>query len=504
MSDENDNEGAPPPEPGPPAEDDNGGSQPKEDQSSAPSPDKEADIAAKSTGNLVPTENPTERQPEGDDKEISEDTQSSETDVDQQKEIDQDEKKSGQTSSEGSGLDGEAATSVPSEGAQQTADPDSIGNSKGAQILMSRFSSWTHTANEGAQTIWKKSVIPENAKTLWKQTPNLASIPRLQKVMGGAAEKAEPVAGKLALSPDAQALSKQSSSLADSTIGDESDEVSSESDDAKGETPTGETDVSSSGEQVDSRIRVGAALSKASTAASVVAESVATGFRGRYSGRAAPETPPARGAEPTKKTSPESQTDIILKSRVGKHMQEILDSLEGHEFAMLLGTGMLGVNLKQCFLKNHGVFVDFLVPGGQAESSGIVRSGDLLIRLGDGDLRKGTILEIPKAIAKARRPVVLILATGTKLAVEKMNYVDVAIAMMHRAREYYNKRGTLSNLPSASPIKGGNGDDLAAVDEIRSVCDTEVLLDNSADCFVTPPVPTLDIRKEFVDEVVLR
>ena len=390
-------------------------------------------------------------------------------------------------------------------------DPDNISNSKGAKILMTRFSSWKKNANEGAQTMWKSAVIPENAKTLWKQTPSLtSSMPRLQKAsMLFSSEKSEstPVTDKAALSPDAARELSKSSSLADSSIGDESDEVSSDGDvdDTGNEIPTTDTDGSSSSEKVEPRVRVGVAFSKASTAASVVAESVATGFRGRYSGKAAElESSQAAGIESTLKPSPDSQTDLILKSRAGQHMQEILDGLEDHEFAMLLGSGMLGVNLKQCYLKNHGVFVDFLVVGGQAESSGIVRSGDLIVRVGDVDLRKGTILEIPKETAKAHGPFIFSLSTGTKTALERINYVDVSVAMMHRARAYYFKRGTRPNPASPNPTNATIADDETNSDGIRSICESNVPLDDSADCFVSPPAPTLELRKEFEEEVALR
>jgi hypothetical protein len=317
--------------------------------------------------------------------------------------------------------------------------------------------------------------------------------------------------------------------MTDSSIGDEEDEVSSDGHSTSSEMiesidadADADADINSGVNPVDTRaVRVGVALSKASAAASkasaaasVVAESVATGFRGRYSA-STEATPPPKAKESGAKPLPESQTSLILKSRAGKHMQDILDKLENHEFAMLLGSGMLGVNLKQCYLKNHGIFIDFLVPGGQAELSGIIRAGDLPVRLGDIDFRKGTILEIPQQISKAKRPVVLILASGTKVSLERMSYIDVAVAMMHRAREFYNKRGSLSILPSASPKRqdpaaAANSDhegkvqESIAASDIRSVCDITVPVDDTVDSFVTPPAPTLDIRKEFLEEVPLR
>jgi hypothetical protein len=421
---------------------------------------------------------------------------------------------------------------------EQEADP-SKANSKGAQILMNRFSTWSQTANQRAGTLWKQGpAIQKNAQNLWKQAPNLPviQVPHCPVAMRGVGkertvlQKEERDAIKESLSKEVDDLetpnkektvvfSKSSSPMTDSSIGDEEDEVSSDGHSTSSEnieSIDADADSSNGVNPVDTRaVRVGVALSKASARASGVAESMATGFRGRYSA-STEATPPPKEKESGAKPLPESQTSLILKSRAGKHMQDILDKLEHHEFAMLLGNGMLGVNLKQCYLKNHGIFIDFLVPGGQAELSGIIRTGDLPVRLGDVDLRKGTILEVPQQISKAKRPVVLIMALGTKVSMERMSYIDVAVVMMHRAREFYSKRGSFSILQSASPKRqdpaaaAANSDqegtvqDSISASDIRSVCEITIPVDDAVDSFVTPPAPTLDIRKEFLEEVPLR
>ena len=48
-------------------------------------------------------------------------------------------------------------------------------------------------------------------------------------------------------------------------------------------------------------------------------------------------------------------------------MDIVLSELEKEEYLMFLGPGMLGVNLKQTFLKAHGVYIDFIVPGGNGK-----------------------------------------------------------------------------------------------------------------------------------------
>ncbi len=54
-----------------------------------------------------------------------------------------------------------------------------------------------------------------------------------------------------------------------------------------------------------------------------------------------------------------------IRRFVGSQVMEVmLSQLSSGEYLMFLGPGMLGVNLKQTFLKKHGVYVDFVVPGG--------------------------------------------------------------------------------------------------------------------------------------------
>lgn len=412
-----------------------------------------------------------------------------------------------------------ASDSAPLEKSAKAEAPatndESIANSVGAQILMNRFSTWKQAANQRTQTLMKQApVIQKNAAALWKQAPNIA-VPAMQRVRSTGSKETKPGSerdegatvqkddsiqvGQLSIDTD-ERVHENKASLADSSIAS----------DKKIENSVDNTeDIGGTDELDEKSTRAGVPLG--TSRASVAAESVATGFRGRYSNSNA-SAPPQEVEEPVRTPSPESQTALILKSRAGEHMQDILDNLEKHEYVMLLGRGMLGVNLKQCFLKNHGVFIDYLVQGGQAESSGVIRSGDLPMRIGDVDLRKGTILDIPRDIARARRPVVLMFASGTKVALERMNYIDVIVAMMHRARDFYKKRETLSNLPSASPQRPRKSDEAHSEEGkageepsgIGSVSDVEIPIDDSVDSFVTPPAPNLAVRKEFVEEVTLR
>jgi hypothetical protein len=381
-----------------------------------------------------------------------------------------------------------------------------VSNSKGAQILMNRFSSWKQSTKQNAQEIWKEQgpTIQENAKRVWKQAPSIRRFPPTAEV-----EDAKNFVNMTSASPEKrEAATRQESEGTTNSVGDE---VSS-----NGNYKSEEENLSEGNEdKLNFDVNVGAAFtkasmaaskaskaaSKASAAATVVAESVATNFRGRYdsnTSKSADTQNENAGTEHPSKTLPESQTELILKSRVGEHMQEILDKLEPHQFAMLLGRGMLGVNLKQCYLKNHGVFVDYLVDGGQAKASRIVRSGNLLVTIGETDLRKQTIVQIPQEISKVRRPSVLIFAQGTPVALERINYIDIVVAMIHRARYLALKKGGIANITAiTSEIEESKDSDAA-------ICQNPVPVDDTSHTYATPPAPTLELRKEFMDEVTLR
>lgn len=464
-----------------------------------------------------------------------------------------------------------------------------IGQTKGAKILMNRFSTWRKTANEKLTT--QAPVLQENAKQAQEYAQRMLKNNSLSSVMpsmglgsrfaaaaapkpktepsgaatadtttatatttttaaekpvvdddtkqeGGAPITSAPEnqeADKPSSTPETPTRLRSSSSLLDNN--DEDDSEKTIADESPQPKPP-KTVIRNVFAEPESRERVRAVFSRAST---TMAESVSTGFRGRYTLDASAKTVDddkdlLSDSEPKKPTLEESQMALILKSRAGEYMQEILDKLEPHEYAMLLGRGMLGVNLKQCYLKNHGIFVDYLVDVGQASQSGLIRSGDLMVRLGDSDYRKGTIKDVPLKIAQAKRPAVLVLATGTNVAIERMNFVDVAVAMMHRARTYYENRGSFSVLPSArksasvtTNVAATNDNEDGNVEESepasnpttpsemeekndppspsaapQSVCDVTIDTHDNVEAYASPPWPSIAVRKEFIDETSLR
>ena len=294
--------------------------------------------------------------------------------------------------------------------------------SLGAQILMNRFSSWrqiaTETVTTNAQTILQSKVGQQLANRANETTRTLNATTKTL------------FASKHTPSSSTSEEVEESSSLEEEGTATEEDRVDEE-------ISQGSTD-----DDEGPAVVAAVAVRSAAHVATSVVESVATGFRGRYNVPDGEQLPPsARGGT-------QSQTALILQSRAASHMQGILGSLdESHEYVMLLGNGMLGVTLKQSFLKNHGVYVDYLVRDGHAYKSAVVHVGDTIVKVGDQDVTRGSILNIPQTIAKSKRPVVLVLSTGQKTTLDRVNYVDIAIAMMHRIRADQNQRRDISRMP---------------------------------------------------------
>jgi hypothetical protein len=280
----------------------------------------------------------------------------------------------------------------------------------GAKILMNRFSSWREKANEAMKT-------------------NRFGNNNTKKEQEDHSDISEASGGQIS-------ASSSNESSAGSSFTRENDES----------VATNDKQQTLEEEYAETQRRAAVAVK---VAASSVVDTVASGFRGRYSGGGNAPTPePAKERNNKQQTMTQSQTSLIMQSRAKAHMQSILDSLEPQEYVMLLGNGMLGVNLKQAYLKNNGVYIDYLVEGGSAEMSGVVCVGDNLMKVGDVDVfRKGLILNVPQTIASAKRPVVLVLSAGQEIPLERMNYIDVAVGMMHRIREEKKGHRDIASLP---------------------------------------------------------
>jgi hypothetical protein len=85
--------------------------------------------------------------------------------------------------------------------------------------------------------------------------------------------------------------------------------------------------------------------------------------------------------------------------------------------------------------------------------------------VGDIDVyKKGLILNVPQTIASAKRPVVLVLSTGQQIPEERMNYVDVAVGLMHKFKEEKDNRRDIASLPLNDQGEEQPGDDNSAED----------------------------------------
>lgn len=157
---------------------------------------------------------------------------------------------------------------------------------------------------------------------------------------------------------------------------------------------------------------------------------------------------PAKPLNRQEYTGTRSQTSLILNSSAGPHMQKILSTLNQGEYVMFLGPGFMGVNLKQSFQKGHGVYVDYIVPNGAADKSGVVGVGDCLLKVGNVDVTNGTIRNVPGIIAQTERPVIIVLQRDFPVTGGPM---DVAIGkvlqVQHAARGGITGGKLLSDLP---------------------------------------------------------
>ena len=169
-----------------------------------------------------------------------------------------------------------------------------------------------------------------------------------------------------------------------------------------------------------------------------------------------PEPPMTRVVKPSQRKEgqrQESQLEMMHRTIPGHKIQAISKSLLPGHYMMLLRPGMLGVNLKQTYLPGHGVYVDFILPGGNAENSGVVCVGDGLVKVGDVDISKGTILDVPGIIAKTKRPTVLVLNGEHSVKLEEMDYLTVAIGVVNRMLDEAStgtKRSSLDDIVSKS------------------------------------------------------
>jgi hypothetical protein len=209
-----------------------------------------------------------------------------------------------------------------------------IGQSKGAQIIMNRFATWRMSANESAVSLLSKTqaqnALQENAKQAQEyaqrmrmrfqqsiKTSSSVGDDEKKVTQEGPRKNEEGKEEKLSTTAEGPVELKQASLSASTS--EEDGDVSSGSSSSSSDGDETETDITSEGGGNTvppiTRERMKAVLSRASAAGTVVAESVATSFRGRYTVDASDDTTGGDKAAPNaeRKPSPESQVALILK-----------------------------------------------------------------------------------------------------------------------------------------------------------------------------------------------
>lgn len=138
----------------------------------------------------------------------------------------------------------------------------------------------------------------------------------------------------------------------------------------------------------------------------------------------------------------------------------------------MVGPGPLGCYLKNIMRKPlppssmssaklgqaMGVYVDYLIPGKAAEKSGLVDIGDRIIKVGEVDVTHETIDTVPQTIAKASRPLVVVLSrahvpSNPPSAIDTV--IEVVFRVQDEAAEAANE-SCVSSMPLVNPINDEN------------------------------------------------
>ena len=351
----------------------------------------------------------------------------------------------------------------PQQPQQSTSTP---GSGAGAQILLNRFSTWKQRAGDNANVLWKQAKEAQEKAAATNQGP----LAVLRQAAGVTTNRSRGRSGNDHDDDDDDDEEEESSSRSHSGGSSSSEDDESETDedphahhdnDEDDGAPTSVRSLPNLPTRKEMRTRVSHLATGALDAV------VATGFIGRYANAPAePPTSPTTTGAPLSPHSAakESQTSLILKSRAAGHLQDILDSLEAYQYVLLLGAGRLQVNLKNPYVPHQGTYVDYLVQGGAADKSGIVAVGDAIVKVGAQTVVKQTIADVPNIIAQAKRPVVLVLTTGVEVEVERITYLDVAVAMMHqiRAKDEAQKQAMIASAHKHATNSSEPSDDTTA------------------------------------------
>ena len=191
---------------------------------------------------------------------------------------------------------------------------------------MNRFSTWKETTKAKGQEFLKEQgpTIQEKANRVWKQAPSIPRFPPIPRTTPS--KSADGAKIFVNMSHDVQEKAppnRQESELTTSSAGDGENEASADTKTA-GDPPGDDFEdlLNIEAKMGNALSKASKAATKASVAASVVAESMATNFRGRYNAKSGEAEEKQEEQEEKmfphpSRSLPESQTELILKRRVG-------------------------------------------------------------------------------------------------------------------------------------------------------------------------------------------
>ena len=183
--------------------------------------------------------------------------------------------------------------------------------------------------------------------------------------------------------------------------------------------------------------------------------------------------------------SPSTQVSKILQSREGAHVESVMRSLlkSKDEYMILLGPGPLGAYLKDVYKpsgtgaigKNGrcmGVYVDYIIPRGAAERSGLVDVGDRIIKVGENDVTQESIHTVPQMIANSPRPLVVVMSRA-QIPSNPPSAIDIAIEYVYRIQDEAARlanESSLSSMPLFDAHSSSNSCNSSHSDEPETSC----------------------------------
>jgi len=131
---------------------------------------------------------------------------------------------------------------------------------------------------------------------------------------------------------------------------------------------------------------------------------------------------------------------------------------------LLYQEGMVRIKLflhKSHCVTSHSILTIVVVS--LAHKSGVVWIGDRLVKVGNTDLSKGTIFDVPGIIAKKKRPTIMVFDAEHDNDLERMDNLSVASGIINKLLEgskevisddsQYKEEGSTKTVIPPSPSK---------------------------------------------------